>query len=135
MPRVNDMEAMAHQMFREAARDQRYCQMCGSPRKDWHPHHVVYAQHLKNVGAPIYDTENSMRLCVGCHASHHNRSKVIPLSKLGDQHIAYAFRKLGLAAYFYLKQRYGGEDKRVEQLLATAEAEQEQQHGDGTRTL
>jgi len=132
-PRVNEAEAMAHDMFREEARDQRECQMCGKMRgTDWHPHHVVYAQHLKLHGHPIYDTRNAMRLCIPCHAAHHNRSKVIPMSKLLDCHFQYAFEKLGGGAEFYLKQRYGGEDER----LARFQREAEEQGGevDGGRS-
>lgn len=125
-PRVNEAEALSHRLFRDAAQYQRCCQMCSGIGKDWHPHHVVYAQHLKLAGAPIYDTRNAMRLCIECHASHHNRSKVIPLAKLTDEHIAYAFEKLGLAAHHYLLQRYDGEDQRVDQALAQAEG----QHGE-----
>jgi 5-methylcytosine-specific restriction endonuclease McrA len=124
-PKVNAAEAMAHRMFREEARRQRCCQNCTSATAEWHPHHVVYEQHVVGAGHPPYDTENSMRLCVDCHRRHHNRAAVIPLSKLSDRHIAYAFRKLGLGAHYYLHQRYAGEDERVEQALATAEAEQE----------
>lgn len=116
---------MAHDMFRRTAQLQRCCQMCDRIGKDWHPHHVVYAQHLKLAGAPIYDTRNAMRLCVECHASHHNRSKVIPLAKLTADHIAYAFEKLGLSAHYYLLQRYDGPDQRVDEALAQAEEEDE----------
>lgn len=124
--RYNEAEKMAHDMFRQAAGAQRCCQMCGKGGSDWHPHHVVYAQHLKLHGHPIYDTRNAMRLCIRCHQRHHNRSAVIPLTKLLDCHYQYAFEKLGLAARYYLEQRYDGEDER----LARFEAECEQQGGE-----
>lgn len=126
--RYNEAEKMAHEMFREEARAQRCCQMCGTTKGAWHPHHVVYLQHLREVGAPLYDTRNSMRLCEDCHRRHHNRSKVIPLAKLTAEHIAYAFEKLGLRAHSYLRERYEGENPRVEQALAQAEEE----HGERT---
>lgn len=117
----NEAERISHELFREAARKQRCCQMCGKAGQDWHPHHVVYAQHLRRAGQPIYDTRNAMRLCVECHASHHNRSKVIPLVKLTLAHIEYAFQTLGASAFSYLGQRYGGEDPRLEETQARFE--------------
>ena len=104
-------------MFREAAAEQLCCQMCGKTGSGWQPHHVVYEQHLKNVGAPVYDTRNAMRLCLKCHAAHHGRSVVIPLQVLTITHIEYAFAKLGPAAYDYLHQRYAGDDPRIEEML------------------
>lgn len=118
---ADEAERISHDLFRQAAQRQRVCQMCGKAGGNWHPHHVVYAQHLKKAGAPIYDARNSMRLCVECHASHHNRSKVIPLAKLTLEHIQYAFEKLGLAAHYYLNQRYDGPDERVDQILKEEE--------------
>lgn len=119
--RANEAEWLSHQLFREAAQNQRCCQMCGKAGSDWHPHHVVYAQHLRTAGHPIYDARNAMRLCVECHASHHNRSKVIPLLKLTITHIEYAFLTLGAAAHYYLSQRYGGEDPRLDETQARFE--------------
>lgn len=109
---------MAHRMFRRAAAEQRCCQMCGKTGNGWDPHHVVYEQHLKQSGEPPYDTRNAMRLCAKCHAAHHGRSVVIPLQKLLLTHIDYAFAKLGPGAYDYLKQRYAGEDPRIEERLS-----------------
>lgn len=117
----SDAEVQAHQAFVEAAARQRCCQMCGKTGTYWHPHHVVYEQHLKGAGQPVYDERNVMRLCIDCHASHHNRSKVIPLTKLSDTHIEYAFVALGLGAEFYLEQRYEGEDERVQAQAAKLE--------------
>jgi hypothetical protein len=116
----DELERIAHDLFREAARRQRLCQMCGTA-KSWHPHHVVYEQHLEDAGVPVYDSRNSMRLCVECHASHHGRSKVVPLVKLTDMHIEYAFLALGAAAHSYLNLRYDGEDPRVDEYLAKFE--------------
>lgn len=118
---ISEAERLSHELFREAAQRQRCCQMCGSARASWHPHHVVYAQHLRRAGHPVYDTRNAMRLCVECHASHHNRSIVIPLVKLTVAHIEYAFLTLGAAADYYLRQRYGGEDPRMDEWLGKCE--------------
>lgn len=123
--RANEAEWLSHDLFRQAAQRQRCCQMCGKAGSDWHPHHVVYAQHLRKAGKPVYDARNAMRLCVECHASHHNRSKVIPLLKLTDDHFEYAFLMLGPAAHYYLGQRYDGEDPRLDQWLAKTEGGEE----------
>lgn len=127
--RRTNLDRMARDLFRREAQFQRCCQSqdCGATG-DWEAHHVVYEQHLRDIGEPIWDTENALRLCPDCHRRHHNRSKIIRLDRLSDRHIAYAFRKLGLRAYSYLTDRYAGEDQRVEQALATAEQEQ---RGDG----
>lgn len=109
--------------------------MCGAVGSDWHPHHVVYVQHLRAEGHPIYDSRNSMRLCVVCHASHHNRSKVIPLSKLLDMHIDYAFEKLGVRAHSYLLRLYGGEDDRVDDRLRKLEEGEDERRSSGAAAL
>lgn len=119
--RVDDAERISHELFREAARKQRCCQMCGTTKGGWHPHHVVYAQHLKREQKPVYDTRNAMRLCIDCHSAHHARSRVIPLIKLTLIHIEYAFLSLGAAAHTYLSQRYDGDDPRLEETLARFE--------------
>jgi hypothetical protein len=69
-----------------------------------------------------------MRLCVECHAAHHNRSRVIPLLKLLDMHIDYAFEKMGVRAHSYLLRLYSGEDERLDDRLRQAE------EGEGERS-
>jgi hypothetical protein len=125
-PREDEAERIAHDLFRQEAQKQRCCQMCGNAQSGWHPHHVIYAQHLKLEGHPVYDTRNAMRLCVECHASHHNRSIVIPLFKLRDMHIEYAFLKMGAKAHYYLSQRYEGQDERLDIWLAKVEGEEDE---------
>lgn len=71
-----------------------------------------------------------MRLCVECHASHHNRSKIIPLAKLKDMHFQYAFEKMGARAYDYLKRLYGGGDDRLDRWLRETEEDE-----DGRRSI
>lgn len=120
---VNEAEAYSHRLFQEAAQKQRVCIMCGSGRRaDWHPHHVVYAQWLRDNGFPVYDTRNVLRICPDCHAAHHDRSKPIPLTKLRDENIEYAFLLMGAYAFHYLTARYAGEDPRLELALAAAES-------------
>lgn len=62
-----------------------------------------------------------MRLCIGCHQAHHNRSSVVPLAKLLDIHFAYAFEKMGVRAHGYLTRLYGGEDERLDDWLKKSE--------------
>lgn len=127
---MSDLDHIARESFWREARGQRCCRMCEDPKKKWQAHHIVYEQHLRDVGAPIWDNRNSMRLCDDCHRRHHNRSQVVPLSKLSNRNVEYAFEALGLRAYDYLGQKYEvGEDQRLEQELARREQEQ---HGDGT---
>lgn len=115
--------AMANKvLFKDAARDQRCCQMCGSTTRDWQAHHVVYEQHVVKAGEPQYSTPNALRLCRDCHGKHHKRQVVVPVSKLLDHNIEYAFIALGPAAYDYFARYYGGVDARVEDALARAEA-------------
>jgi 5-methylcytosine-specific restriction endonuclease McrA len=129
-PKPGSIEYIAKESFKREALTQGRCQNCGSTTWQWHAHHVVYEQHLNDIGAAVWDNRNSMRLCEDCHRRHHNRSAVIPLLKLRAVTIAYAFEVLGLRAYSYLSEKYAGEDPRLEQALATAEGE----HG-GTGTL
>lgn len=99
--------AMANKiLFRDAAREQRCCQMCGSTTRDWQAHHVVYEQHLVKEGLPQFSTPNALRLCRDCHGKHHKRQVVIPVSKLLACNIDYAFVALGPKAYDYLNRYY-----------------------------
>lgn len=127
--------AMANKvLFRDAARDQRCCQMCGSTTRDWQAHHVVYEQHLVKEGLPQYSTPNALRLCRDCHELHHKRRQVIPVSRLLDRNIEYAFDALGPKAYDYFSRYYDAThilpdgtreprlDPRVEAAMRRAEA-------------
>lgn len=55
-----------------------------------------------------------------CHLAHHGRSRVLPLERLPDSVFAFAVELLGPAAFDYLRRRYGGEDVRLDALLAEA---------------
>lgn len=134
-PRVDEAEALSHRLFQEAAQKQRCCAVCNGARGGWHPHHVVYAQHLKAEGHPIYDARNALRLCPDCHAAHHARSKVIPLRKLLDIHFEYAFEKLGVRAYDYLRRLYDGEDARLEHWLKRTEDGDDERIASGAAPL
>jgi hypothetical protein len=89
-----------------------------------HLHHVVYEQHVRANGGDPYDPDNSLTLCVRCHASHHKSSvnrEHLPLAVLRDENFDYAARLYGtLAAFDYLRRRYAGEDERLKVLLEVA---------------
>lgn len=106
-------EAMAHRLFRDAARGQKCCAVPGCRNKDFDPHHVIYEQHLKDHGLPKYDTRNVRRLCRHHHQQHH-RIKKLPLTILLDENIRYAFLVLGDYAADYLRRYYAGDDPRLE---------------------
>jgi hypothetical protein len=70
-----------------------------------------------------WDSRNVMRLCHRCHRRHTNRSKPLPLTALFPTHFVFAFYVLGFGAYGYLRQKYAGEDPRLDQHLAKWEEE------------
>jgi hypothetical protein len=121
-------------LFRGAARDQRCCRMCGRARGDFEAHHVIYEQHLRKLGQPLFCTLNALRLCHDCHRAHHQRRQIVPIAKLTDLNIDYAFHVLGLQACDYLGRYYETHhrlpdgslvprlDARVEQAIAREEA-------------
>lgn len=102
--------------FRDEARWQRVCANpdCASSGH-FHAHHVVDKALLTNrchlKGKQLYDTRNALRLCEGldgnrCHMQFENRMLVIRTRWLTDDNIEYAFEKLGLYAYDYLRNEY-----------------------------
>lgn len=111
---VAQIEKENKRLFREAARAQKLCQGpdCPNRRADWQAHHVVYEQHLREHGHPIYDARNAMRLCELCHTRHHRRvsGHVISTKLLPAAAIAYAFDLLGPVAASYLRRYYDDAD-------------------------
>ena len=107
------------QVFHEEAKKQRICGRegcrCTWP---WHPHHVVYRQELEKLGitdiAVLWDKRNCLRLCPECHANHHGLYP-IKLTSLRDANYEFAFEKLGARAFDYLRQKYDGDDPRLEE--------------------
>lgn len=123
-----DIEIANQQNFKEAARYQRVCAVCGSG-KSWDAHHVVAKSKLKREGLFWWDTRNALRLCDefsdnDCHGKHTAGEKKVPLSALTDDNISYAFEVLGPRAVDYLRRTYSGEDARLGVALAQAEAEE-----------
>lgn len=105
----------ARDRFRRAGRRVR-CRVCVTGRAA-NSHHVVYEQELARRGLVLWDLRNHMPVCAFCHGMHHQRSKIIPLIFLTDENIEYAFESLGAHAYDYLRQRYAGDDERLETAL------------------
>lgn len=106
------------------------CARCGKPGP-FHAHHVVDQGTLRSWGIPKkdrHDTRNAMRLCEGldtdhCHM-HFEKKKAgfeIPLAKLSDDQIDYAFEVGGIRAYNFLHREYTGTDPRVERKLEELE--------------
>lgn len=86
------------------------------------PHHVVYRNKLEKVGQPQWDPDDGLPLCRPCHHAHHYApGGELPLTCLGDENIAFAFRTLGAHAFDYLRRRYAGHDPRLDSHLAAAE--------------
>lgn len=120
-----EIDVANRQAFRQEAQRQRVCAVCGEAGS-FDAHHVIEKKYLKANNLPLYNTENSLRLCDeqtdnDCHGGHTSGMRRIPLRCLTDRNIQYAFYLLGPAAYYYLKARYTGEDERVERAFAELE--------------
>jgi hypothetical protein len=100
--------------FHYAAQKQRICRGCRA-KWPWHPHHVVYEQEVKRLGGDVNDVRNALRLCPDCHANHHGRSRPIKLTQLTDANYEFAFELMGERAADYLRQKYDGDDPRLEE--------------------
>lgn len=96
-----------HKMFQAAARAQKDCAVCGKVGGPFHPHHVIYEQHLRDHGLPKYDTMNARRVHPHCHWGHHNSPNVqIKTTALTDDNIRYAYDNLGAKATDYFRRYY-----------------------------
>lgn len=111
------------QSFKAEARWQRLCAECDKGGA-FQAHHVIYEQHLRDRGLPLYDTRNALRLCYDCHKRHHDGTAWrLTTRKLTPDNIIYAFEVLGAYAGDYLRRYYDDlqPDVRIceqEQLLA-----------------
>lgn len=102
--------------FHLEAVGQRVCRRVGCRSTDGcNPHHVIYQQELRRIGREdlLWDSRNCLRLCTACHADHHGIHSV-SLVSLTAANYEFAFEVLGLRAYDYLRQKYDGEDPRLE---------------------
>ena len=113
---------MSRESFRETARLQRCCAVCGS-MGSWQAHHVVSQQKLKREGEGwrLWDERNALRLCCavpfGCHAQHENAVRRVRVSELTKDSLDFAFEALGEFAYDYLQRYYRCDDTTREREL------------------
>jgi len=114
--------------FREAAKAQRVCAVCG--RTDsFDAHHVIEAQYLKQNGHAVYVEANALRVCDqyaknNCHGKHTGRSRKIRLKELLEENLIYAVELLGPdKAENYLRRNYQGNDPRLDSILEEARGE------------
>jgi hypothetical protein len=112
--------------FRNEARYQRTCAVCDKPGR-FVAHHVVYEQHLRNIGLrgnALFDTRNALGTHSHCHTGkHHSAMGKIQTFRLRDENIEYAFEVLGPRAYDYLRRYYddSGEDPRIKLALEASQ--------------
>lgn len=105
--------------FKDEARFQKRCAVldCPHPTGPWHPHHVVYEQHIVSVDPRLrYDPDNALRITVPCHGSHHSGQRRIRTRELRDENIDFAVRLLGAGkAVNYLRRYYSdlSQDPRI----------------------
>lgn len=98
--------------FKDEARFQKVCAVaaedCGDVTGPWHPHHVVYEQHVVAVDPRLrHDPDNALRITVTCHGRHHAGLRRIRTRELRDENIDFAVRLLGAGkAVNYLRRYY-----------------------------
>jgi len=124
---VLDLEDLLRKDFHRAAGRQKRCAACGHTGP-FQAHHVLYKQHLRAEGLPLWDPRNALRVCqenspARCHQRHHNATGRINLTALTDANITFAFEALGAAAYDYLHRYYDGRDPRVDAKLEEVTAD------------
>src|SRR2546430_5742237 len=100
--------------FREEARFQRVCAMCGSSGA-YHAHHVVPKQWLSRNGQVhrLYDPRNALRLCDGldgprCHMNFESRKLVIETARLPPNAMCFIYETMGVAGQNFLERMYTG---------------------------
>jgi hypothetical protein len=107
--------------FKDEARFQKVCAVgdgdCDDPTGPWHPHHVVYEQHVVSVDPRLrHDPDNALRVTVSCHGPHHSGQRRIRTRELRDENINFAVRLLGAGkAVNYLRRYYNdhSQDPRI----------------------
>lgn len=110
--------------FYEMAHAQRECKMCGR-LGNYESHHVVEKAEIRRQCRLdlLWDPRNCMRLCSRCHDDHTDRGTPVPLRVLLDMHFEFAFELLGLGAGRYLLEKYGGDDRRLDEFERKYEEE------------
>lgn len=114
--------------FRSEARYQGRCQhpACKTPNAAWQPHHVIYAQHIREINAAVeYDTRDAMRLCLRCHGRQHNRKAPVPTTAIRCETIEFAVELMGAGRALGYFERYydtSQDDARLIELAGIADA-------------
>ena len=85
---------------------QKVCQAPGCKKRAQVNHHVIYEQHVIKAHGDPDDPHDALGLCNDCHTSHHRRGRVLPVSVLRPENIAFGFDLLGPAAYDYFRRYY-----------------------------
>jgi hypothetical protein len=97
--------------FREEARHQGCCAVCGSGG-GFHAHHVISRNWLRRNHFPEYDTRGALRLCVRCHFQfeHAGPGKVqVEVRHLTLQNLCYVREIMGEATIDFLRREYAYE--------------------------
>ena len=100
--------------FWEEARYQQVCARCEKGGQ-FHAHHVVAQNWLKQRHLPEYDTRNALRLCVRCHMQFEwaGPGKIqVETRQLTQDNICYIFAIMAGAGVDYLQREYTGADDR-----------------------
>lgn len=102
--RVGKRNRAGERRFRDE--DASACRAPGCSGRVVHQHHVVYRQHVRRARGDLWAPENALGLCGSCHASHHQRGRVLPISALRIENVKFAAETLGEAAEGYLRRYY-----------------------------
>ncbi len=106
--------------FHLQAQAQRVCARPGCRSTEFAGgHHVIYQQELTRIGRAdlLWDRRNALRVCPNCHTgtNAHHGLHPLPLTCLTDANYEFAFEVLGARAFDYLRQKYDGDDPRLEE--------------------
>lgn len=108
--------------FRDEARGQRCCAVCGTTDEPWDAHHVIEKAYLAKHRWPLYVPENALRLCRRCHERHTLRTEKVPMTALTDENVEYAIILMGEPrAEDYFRRNYEGWDTRFTRLALALE--------------
>lgn len=119
----------ARASFVAEAREQGECQVTKKPGR-WHPHHVIYEQHLDRLDAPAHDNRNVLRVAEQAHVDHHSGKRKIRVRELRDCNIDYATYLMGTwRAIYYLRRYYDDVTEPCPRLAAIERKQQEAENG------
>jgi hypothetical protein len=86
--------------------------VCGCGRLGQHRHHVVFKQHVVRYAGDPWDPANMAFAHISCHAQLHAKPW-LPIVRLPEPSLRFAYRLMGLPATDYLQRRYVGPDPRL----------------------